>query len=329
MLGKLKTLYDFAALPFHENVEFDRDGNCYLDGELIDSSDLNLGIEHNTLWIVAFHAINLAPVYWKYLKVKCDISPMKPEACVLGFDEPVETLDYPGFYVIPYYSDYVISRDGKLLKKSNSMYIEASRTTLGYYTFRMADDSRKTSNVLRHRILSIAFLEYPADVNSLDVNHLNGVKGDDFLDNLEWCTRSRNMDHAYDMGLRTDNIPVQIKDTNTNMVYIFRSCSDAGEFCDVTGTTITNRIKSGAENIYNGYQFRYHPCDDVWPSPSGIRVGRYIVKTIDGGLLRCNGEEAARLLGLTRTSFLRMVREGRRVGKTQNILHEILGPTGE
>lgn len=44
-----------------------------------------------------------------------------------------------------------------------------------------------------------AFLYRPIDAT--EVNHINGVKGDDKVNNLEWVSRSINTQHAYDNNL--------------------------------------------------------------------------------------------------------------------------------
>lgn len=53
-----------------------------------------------------------------------------------------------------------------------------------------------------HRLILSAFSGYPED-KRMTVNHKNGIKTDNNLNNLEWCTQSENMLHAYRTGLTT------------------------------------------------------------------------------------------------------------------------------
>lgn len=56
----------------------------------------------------------------------------------------------------------------------------------------------KTRSV--HRVIALAFL--PAKDGKDFVNHKDGNKQNNSVENLEWCTRNENMRHAYDHGLK-------------------------------------------------------------------------------------------------------------------------------
>ncbi len=69
----------------------------------------------------------------------------------------------------------------------------------GYHKVNLKQ-SQKGKNCFIHRLVAIAFIEN--DKNKPQVNHKNGVKNDNNVENLEWVTLSENRQHAYDTGLQ-------------------------------------------------------------------------------------------------------------------------------
>lgn len=70
-------------------------------------------------------------------------------------------------------------------------------TPYGYHGYRLSKD-RKDFYVFKHRLMMQAFVPNPE--NKPSVNHINSVRTDNRLENLEWCTALENNIHAYKNG---------------------------------------------------------------------------------------------------------------------------------
>ena len=58
----------------------------------------------------------------------------------------------------------------------------------------------KQKGVRVHRLVALSFIPNPQ--NKRCINHKNGIKADNRVENLEWATHSENNKHAYDIGLK-------------------------------------------------------------------------------------------------------------------------------
>lgn len=68
----------------------------------------------------------------------------------------------------------------------------------GYYVVTLYEKNKGYPRYI-HRLVAQTFISNPED--KPEVNHINGIKTDNRVDNLEWVTRRENVMHAYDTGL--------------------------------------------------------------------------------------------------------------------------------
>lgn len=101
---------------------------------------------------------------------------------------------------VPGWEDYYIVSDKGNIRRCSR--IKPRITNGGYETFSPTAPDKKQSYKFIHRAVAEAFIGPPPTPNHV-VNHKNGIKTDNRLENLEWVTHSENIKHAYRTGLKS------------------------------------------------------------------------------------------------------------------------------
>lgn len=329
----MKSTFNKIPLYSHE-IYIDSDGTMFHNDSVITLMDFNeiTGLNVTDIFVLVlltYRNIFIPPVYWQHLSVICSLDEPTPESMILQFNKPIESLEYSGYYYIPNFSNYLITREGILMRRYNESEVTPSHAETDYFTFRMTNNDGKTSNILRHRVMALAFLKYDKDPDLLTVNHIDGIRGNDVISNLEWCSLLENIEH-YNRQITEDvDNPVEVYDSVNNTVNIFSNYQQAATHYSTGIAIIKMMVNSAGSKQFRGLQARKYPSNGDWPVEVQDLMTynndkrSFEVTFPDGKIIRCRATEAASYCGVTRTSMQRLLREGRNKGKTEVLVRKL------
>lgn len=97
---------------------------------------------------------------------------------------------------VKYSDQYEVSSDGHIRNSKTGRILREFVGNDGYLRIQFDGKTR-----LVHRVVADVFLKNP--FNLPEVNHIDGDKTNNSIENLEWCDRNHNLKHAYNIGLRS------------------------------------------------------------------------------------------------------------------------------
>lgn len=193
------------------------------------------------------------------------------------FKNKIQVENYPGFYYVPAFTKYAVNEKGELLNTVKHVVVNwyVTKPTIdkkikgGYYTYKYYMQGTPYE-MGRHRAMMLTFKEYPDNCDRLIVNHINGIPGDDRLENLEWMSRGENNLHAYVYDLKNQHKRVLCRDVLTGKVDEYYSISECARVLGYpTDETIRYRLNQCdfCKVFQDGTQLKYKEDPREWIVP--------------------------------------------------------------
>lgn len=174
---------------------------------------------------------------------------------------------YEGYYVVSSLGRIKLldregyRKNGKFFKV-HSMIKEPYTTNFGYKRVHL-EKNKKSKHVFVHRLVAEAFIPNPD--NKPYINHKNGVRTDNRVENLEWCTASENLLHSYKalgrkvphrFGIDNPMTKIVLKIKDGVIIGEFLGLKEAAKNIGVRADTI-QKVCTGKYKTCKGFAWKY------------------------------------------------------------------------
>lgn len=162
--------------------------------------------------------------------------------------------------IIDYEGHYKISNTGRVksIKRSTELILKPQNHSQGYLYISLSKPSCKITKFLIHRLVATHFITN--NNNLLEVNHIDGIKTNNHVNNLEWCTSRYNKIHAIKLGLRKRKSggckSIHQFDMNNNYIRTWSSIINASNQLGIDSGDIVKVLK-GRRKSAGKFIWRY------------------------------------------------------------------------
>lgn len=150
---------------------------------------------------------------------------------------------------IPSFNDFCAVADGRIWSKRSKLFLTPSISSCGYLqvVIRNSVDKKRVCRFVHTLVYSAFNGEVP---KGYQINHINEIKTDNSIDNLELLTPKDNCNH----GTRNSRIGsyhakgITLIELSSSGHYTFKSLKEAAEFFSVKATTFRTKVQKRKNN---------------------------------------------------------------------------------
>ena len=153
------------------------------------------------------------------------------------------------------FENYFIDENGNIYDRNKKIMKSKWVDNTGYYQIVLRKDNKR-HHIRIHRLVALQFLPNPD--NLPQVNHKDGNKLNNNVDNLEWVDNKTNTQHGYDNGCyHTKKRRISIKATHkiTGEIIIFPSIRQCAKMLKLNRKTITSILYG--DKTTNNYEYNF------------------------------------------------------------------------
>lgn len=149
-------------------------------------------------------------------------------------------------------TSYYITEEGQCYNSNTGKYLKGQENVKnGYFSYNLTMPNGDKKRCYAHRLVAEAYLPKD-DVNKNQVNHIDGNKLNNAINNLEWVSQSENQQHAIKNGLKKVQ-HIFCFTPEKKLVAEYENIEEASRAAKISQSIISQEINKEIKTLSGGF----------------------------------------------------------------------------